>query len=100
MDAEVYKIEWIGGPCPMQAWGTVDGDQFAFRSRWDRWSFTVSNDPKVEPDDIESSEQGYFVEQLYGGRYGAGYMPENEARKIIDRDARTYYARKLKKAEQ
>ncbi len=78
----------------MAAWGTVDGDEFSFRSRWDRWSFAVSADPQLLPDDIESREQGYFVEQLYGGRYGAGYMPEVEARKIIDREAHAYYEQK------
>jgi len=92
MNQEFYTIEWIDGPCPMQAWGTIDGDPFFFRSRWDRWSFAV--DPALPPDDIESPAQGFFVEELYEGPYGAGYMPEELPRKIIDREAHAYYARK------
>ena len=36
-------IDWIGGYCPVQAEGRVDGHAFYFRSRGERWSFEIGS---------------------------------------------------------
>jgi len=38
-------IEHIGGYCPVQAEGTVDGVPFYFRARHQRWQFAIGYDP-------------------------------------------------------
>ena len=80
---------------PVQAEGTVCGNPFYFRSRHEHWSFAVSEDPDVDPVDIESPEQGaahgFFVEEMYGDKpHLASFMPLEEARHIIESCAQSY----------
>ncbi len=80
---------------PVQAEGTVGGKPFYFRSRHEYWSFSVSEDPNVDPVDIDSSKQasthGFFLEEKYGDEsFAASYMPLDEAERIIRRCAETY----------
>jgi hypothetical protein len=85
--AKKIIIESIGGSCPVQASGTIDGKEFYFRSRGQAWSFAVAVDAGTDPVDIiETSDQGFYLEESYGeGPYDAGYMPIEEAKEIIHR---------------
>lgn len=44
------EISLIGGNCPVQAEGTINGEPFYFRARWDHWSLGVGGDPVSAPD--------------------------------------------------
>jgi hypothetical protein len=76
---------------PVQAEGTIDGKAFYFRSRHDQWTFAVSEDADLDPVDIDSPQQGFFILRQYGTkRYEASYMPLDEAEKIIEDCALLY----------
>ncbi len=76
---------------PVQAWGTVAGRRFYFQSRYNRWSFSVSESSSVEPRDIRLPGQGFYREEKYGtGPFDASYMPLTSAALIIERCAREY----------
>lgn len=79
------KIDWLGGNCPVQAEGTVCGKPFYFRARWEHWSFRVGTDPIGNPEWLREGEWG-------DGPFAAGWMPEDEARKIIERCAAMFAA--------
>lgn len=71
-------IDSIGGNCPVQAEGLIDGFGFHFRARGARWSVEVyngGNDPWI-------TTQKYSDEP-----YAAGWMTEDEARAFIEKAA-------------
>ena len=79
----------------MQGWGTIGGDKFYFRARWNYWAFSVSKEPGLDPEDIWDPGRGFYIEESYGKTpYDAGYMPEEEAEAIIRRCAKEYLAKK------
>lgn len=43
-------IEWLGGNCPVQSEGTVDGKPFYFRARGEHWSMGIGGEPVGEPE--------------------------------------------------
>lgn len=70
------KITYLGGQCPVQAEGTVDGVPFYFRARHRHWTFTAGADPL--------NEDEFYISNVYGtGPHDAGYMPEEVALGII-----------------
>lgn len=72
-------LHYIGGNCPVQAEGEVDGQAFYFRARGDGWQFHVApTDGEIFDNDT------FYVEHDYGdGPFDAGWMPENEALSFI-----------------
>lgn len=86
----------IQGPAPVQAEGTVNGFPFYFRARHDQWTFSISEDPEIDPVDIQMDEQGrkhgFFAEGRVGGEweYAASYLDDNSVRRIIERCASEY----------
>lgn len=78
-------IRYIGGACPVQAEGTVDGIPFYFRARGDEWSMSIGLDPV----DVSCGfAPGFHYEEDYGdGPYDAGWMEEDEARAFIEKAA-------------
>lgn len=79
-------IEYLGGNCPVQAEGTVNGKRFYFRARGTHWSMGIGGDEPVgEPEWIRQEKWG-------DGPFAAGWMPEEEARRIIERCAAAYCA--------
>ena len=86
---ESLVIDWLGGNCPVQAEGKVDGQEFYFRARGSRWSFSVGgSDVIVSPD--------WFYEEPYGlGPFDAGWMTEDEARAFIDKAVALYRGRTI-----
>lgn len=78
-------IESLGGNCPVQAEGTVDGIPFYFRSRGDEWSFGIGAEPVGGPD--------WEYHQTYGIWPAAGWITEDEARAFIAQAAALWRAR-------
>lgn len=82
-------IDQIGGNCPVQAEGTVDGKEFYFRARGSRWSMSIGgSDSATDPE--------WYYEETYGsGPYDAGWMTVDEARDFIDQAVRRYRDREV-----
>lgn len=86
----------IQGPAPVQAEGTVNGFPFYFRARYDTWTFSISENPEVDPVDIQMDEQGkkygFFAEGRVGNEwdYAASYLDDDKARHIIERCVSEY----------
>lgn len=77
------KIDMLGGNCPVQAEGTIDGDPFYFRARGEHWSMSVGND-------------NWTVSIRYShDTFGAGWMSEEEARRFIYVGAQMYLTAKI-----
>ena len=76
-------IRCIGGNCPVQAEGTIDGKEFYFRARHMHWSIGIGGEPVCEPE--------WFWEADYGDLpFDAGWMHEDEARAFIQKAAERY----------
>ncbi len=75
-------IATIGGNCPVQAEGTVNGRPFYFRARGDSWSLSIGGDPVRDPE--------WEHEEWYGVWPAAGWMPEEEALAFIHGTAARY----------
>lgn len=81
------EIDTIGGNCPVQAEGRIDGEPFYFRARGSSWSIGIGGEPVGEPD--------WSHEEEYGSGYDAGWMSEDEAREFISQAASAWAARNL-----
>lgn len=83
---------------PVQAEGTVGGHPFYFRARGDAWTFSLAEEPGLDPASIDSAEsavgRGYFLAAQYGAprSFAASYMPLAEARNLIRECVRRYRA--------
>ena len=83
---------------PVQAEGTLDGHPFYFRARGAEWTFSLAEEPGLDPSCIDSPEsaagRGYFLAEQYGepGSFAASYLELAEARDLIDDCARRYRA--------
>tara|TARA_R110002050_G_scaffold299374_2_gene464759 strand:+ start:22 stop:357 length:336 start_codon:yes stop_codon:yes gene_type:complete len=86
---ELDVIGTVYGVSPVQAEGTVHGLSFYFRARHDEWTFSVSENPEIDPVDIQTIEAGesygFFKECSYGGigAESASYMDFQTAENII-----------------
>jgi hypothetical protein len=82
-------ITSIGGYCPCQADGTMDGFPFYFRARWDGWTLSVAapgEDPvRVFVDNYHDGlgTGAYFIGEYY---QDAGSMEVDTARSFIERE--------------
>jgi hypothetical protein len=81
-----FKIAMLGGNCPVQAEGVVDGKEFYFRARGQRWSFEVG-------DDLDADPEWSYSESYGDSPYAAGWMEEDEAREFIEQAVERYRAR-------
>jgi hypothetical protein len=80
------KFEYLGGYCPVQAEGTINGCPFYFRARGNHWSFYVSDEGKKP-----LSEPTFERREKWGNKpFAAGYMPEKEAKRIIQKCAEEF----------
>ena len=76
-------IREIYGECPVQGEGTIDGVEFYFRARHNRWSLTIG--------DWSLPNGEWFYAESYGSiPHEAGYMTEDEARAFIQKAAKIY----------
>lgn len=89
----IIVISCIGGNCPVQAEGTIDGAPFYFRARGDEWSIEIGGGFVLEDASKGIPATGFYMEREYGdGPYDAGWMPVEEARSFIN-EAATEYAK-------
>ena len=72
-------IRTIGGACPCQADGTLDGCPFYFRARHGTWTLTISR-PGSDPVDPSSEDEICFFK---GADDQNGYMSQETAADII-----------------
>ena len=76
------SIDCLGGYCPVQGEGTVNGKPFYFRARGEWWRIGIGGEPIGSP------------EWDCGARFGqwpdAGWMTEEEAKGFIEKAARRY----------
>jgi len=75
-------ITEIGGNCPVQAEGTIDGKPFYFRARGALWSLGVGGEPCGEPE--------WECVEPYGVWPDAGWITEDQARGFIAQAARQW----------
>ena len=80
------EIDMLGGNCPVQAEGKIDGKPFYFRSRGSEWSLRIGGDPICDP-------EWEHYEDYPGGEYDAGWITEDEARSFIAKGADLYEKR-------
>lgn len=73
-EATGATLDTIGGNCPVQAEGDVDGHRFYFRARGAAWQFHVAR-----TDDEIFSDPVFYRDEEYGKYPAAGWMPEHEA---------------------
>ena len=87
MTGSGLQIDLIGGNCPVQAEGTVDGVPFYFRARGRRWQIGVGSDPVG----ATMGAPGWHYEEPYGDdAYAAGWMTEDEAMVFIRKGTDLY----------
>lgn len=87
----MINIEELGGNCPVQAEGTIDGKRFYFRARGKHWTMEIH--PTAEGDYLswpEDRAEWRYKEDWGSEEYGAGWMPEEEARELIAKAAELY----------
>ena len=73
------ELEFLGGNCPVQGEGTIDGKAFYFRARGQSWTMGIGgSDPSGSPE--------WFYEEGYGdGPFDAGWMAVDEARALMEK---------------
>jgi hypothetical protein len=89
----------IGGLCPVQGEGTVDGKPWYFRARGDRWSMYVAEREGADPVDVGFEEAGWMAMGDYGTWPEAGYMPDEDAWRFIGQVIGDFRAGKLARIE-
>lgn len=87
LEATGATLANIGGNCPVQAEGTVDGQAFYFRARGDEWKLWIG------PADDWFTERAWSIEREYGKWPDAGWMPRHEALGFIVEGIEAYRAR-------
>jgi hypothetical protein len=78
------EIDWLGGNCPVQAEGRIDGEEFYFRARGARWSLRIGGP------DVVCAPKWLYEEDYGDGPFDAGWMSEGEARDFIEKGAKLY----------
>jgi hypothetical protein len=74
----------VGGYCPVQGFGTVDGHPWYFRARWDGWSFDVGP-AGIGAGDWDLSDPVFRQAERYGDDFDASWMPFADAWLFIER---------------
>ena len=84
-------IDYLGGNCPVQAEGTVNGKPFYFRARGEHWSMSIGGaDPVGEPE--------WDHAEWFGEWPDAGWMTPQQAEAFL-RAAAARYAEGLPGAD-
>ena len=100
-------IESLGGLCPVQANGTIDGEPFYFRARHEHWRVEIGPGnthlvveameahphDRAEWDRVEGLPTWEYEERYSDEEYAAGYMTEEEARAFMAKAADLWRAR-------
>jgi hypothetical protein len=79
-------FDYIGGNCPVQAEGTIDGAQFYFRARGTHWSLSIATSASGPwGEDAWEHFEKYSDEE-----YAAGWMDVSEGEAFIEKGAAIY----------
>ena len=87
------EIDMIGGNCPVQAEGFIDGQPFYFRARGGSWSLSIGSDFEDSSDtgvhglDVIGKPKWFHEEDWGDGPYAAGWMPIEIAEEMIEKGA-------------
>lgn len=92
MSCGIIVIDSIGGFCPTQGEGTIDGVPFYFRARHGAWGMGVGKDPVGV---AMGMVEGFLRE---GDDPTSGYMEEAEVERII-RECAAEYLSELRKEQ-
>jgi hypothetical protein len=80
------KIDQLGGNCPVQGEGSIDGKRFYFRARGTSWQWHVAEtDAELWDNSLLYIERSYSDEQ-----FAAGWMPVHEALGFMVEGARLW----------
>lgn len=77
-------IQWIGGNCPVQAGGFVNGKPFYFRARGEEWRMNIGGA------DVVAEPEWSYAEDYGSDAFDAGWMTEEEAMRFIERSAQGF----------
>lgn len=87
LEAAGATLDHIGGNCPVQAEGTVDGQAFYSRARGDAWELWIGQAADWW------TERAWSIEREYGKWPDAGWMARHEALGFIVEGIEAYRAR-------
>ncbi len=79
----VTGLDSIGGNCPVQGWGSVDGLGWYFRARHSSWSLEIYDTDVTEGKLPAGDPVCEFRFQWGTTSHGAGYMSKTEAEMLI-----------------
>jgi hypothetical protein len=76
---------YIGGNCPVQGWGRVDGHPWYFRARGAAWSMEIAESKSIDPEwlPVEGEASCWLIEEDWGVWPQAGYMADAIAWQLI-----------------
>lgn len=95
---ERLYIEWIGGNCPVQAEGLIEGKRFYFRARGSSWSMDVHPTATGLYESWPQDDKEWVYEEDWGEDcYAAGWMSEETARELIAKGADLFVLHEAKK---
>lgn len=84
-------LRYLGGNCPVQSEGTIDGEPFYFRARGEEWSIEIGGGFVLEDAEKGIPDTGFYYEEEWGDEpYAAGWMPDDVAREMIDKAAAVF----------
>lgn len=81
-DGDGWRID-VGGACPVQGYGNVDGLPVYFRARGEGWAFRVAASADGNPVLVDMGERGYIASGYYGDWPDAGWMQRPHSRAIV-----------------
>jgi len=89
-------IREVYGNCPVQAEGTVNGHPFYFRARGVSWSLEVACQPdgSLQYLVMDKDKSWVYRESWGNGPFQAGWMDEDEARRMIQKGAEIWLQQK------
>lgn len=86
-------LRYLGGNCPVQAEGTVDGKPFYFRARGNEWRMNIGGEDEA----VIITPEWTYAENYGAEPFAAGWMSEAEAAAFMN-EAFTLYADAMLKA--
>lgn len=93
MTDQAIEIDALGGNCPVQAQGKIDGEPFYFRARGQAWSLSIGSNDRmrgsmgVHGRDVIGNPKWYHREEWGEDEFSAGWMPYETAREMIEKGA-------------
>lgn len=98
-------IDFLGGNCPVQAEGAIDGHTFYFRARGSHWSMEISGGTEsLHTCLFQFGAPEWQIVWEYDERWGdwpdAGWMDDKDAIWLIHRAAMLYRQHKRANAQQ